>query len=79
MKDIDKLQKRNRTRDFTERLGSSGLALSGLIGLLFLGVRWSGKSQYSRHSLVAKKEKFLLASESIPKTDYILKNGILPM
>ena len=57
MKDIDKLQKRNRTyRDFTERLGSTGLAVSGLIGLLFLEC-WSGKSQ-SRHSLVAKKEKF---------------------
>ena len=39
MKDIDKLQKRNRTyRDLTERLGSTGLAVSGLIGLLFLGV-----------------------------------------
>ena len=36
MKDIDKLQKRNRTyRDLTERLGSTGLAVSGLIGLLF--------------------------------------------
>jgi hypothetical protein len=39
MKDIDKLQKRNRKmRDLTERLGSTGLAITGLIGLLFLGV-----------------------------------------
>ena len=39
MKDIDKLQKRNRKmRDLTERVGSTGLAITGLIGLLFLGV-----------------------------------------
>ena len=39
MKDIDKLQKRNRKlRDLTERAGSTGLAITGLIGLLFLGV-----------------------------------------
>ena len=39
MKDIDKLQKRSRKlRDLTERAGSTGLAITGLIGLLFLGV-----------------------------------------
>ena len=39
MKDIDKLQKRSRKlRNLTERVGSTSLAIAGLIGLLFLGV-----------------------------------------
>ena len=65
MKDIDKLQKRNRTyRDFTERLGSTGLAVSGLIGLLFLGVLvWQIAEPYSS---VAKKEKFLRQASPYP-------------
>ena len=72
MKDIDKLQKRNRTyRDFTERLGSTGLAVSGLIGLLFLGVLvW----QIAEPTFISGEEgEIPAASESIPVTDYILK------
>ena len=38
-KDIDLLKKRNRKRrDLMERAGSTGLALSGFIGLMFLSV-----------------------------------------
>ena len=72
MKDIDKLQKRNRTyRDLTERLGSTGLAVSGLIGLLFLGVLvW----QIAEPTFISGEEgEITAASESIPVTDYILK------
>ena len=43
MKDIDKLQKRSRKlRDLTERAGSTGLAITGLIGLLFIRVELGG-------------------------------------
>ena len=39
MKDIDNLQKRSRKlRDFAETTGSSGLAFTGLVGLLFLSI-----------------------------------------
>ena len=39
MKDIDNLQKRSRKlRDFAETMGSSGLAFTGLVGLLFLAI-----------------------------------------
>ena len=72
MKDIDKLQKRNRTyRDLTERLGSTGLAVSGLIGLLFLGVLvW----QIAEPTFISGEEgEIPAASDSIPVTDYILK------
>ena len=69
MKDIDKLQKRNRKmRDLTERLGSTGLAITGLIGLLFLGVLvW----QIAEPTFIkGERGEITPASEWIPVSDY---------
>ena len=69
MKDIDKLQKRNRKmRDLTERLGSTGLAITGLIGLLFLGVLvW----QIAEPTFIkGERGEITPASEWIPESDY---------
>ena len=72
MKDIDKLQKRSRKlRDLAERAGSTGLAISGLIGLLFLGVLvW----QIAEPTFIGGEEgEITAATEAIPETDYHLK------
>ncbi len=69
MKDIDKLQKRNRKmRDLTERVGSTGLAITGLIGLLFLGVLvW----QIAEPTFIkGERGEITPASEWIPESDY---------
>lgn len=71
-KDIDLLQKRNRARrDLMERAGSTGLALSGLIGLLFLTVLvW----QIAKPTFIAGESGQIEASsEFIPVSDYVLK------
>ena len=71
-KDIDLLKKRNRTRrDLMERAGSTGLALSGLIGLLFLTVLvW----QIAKPTFIdGESGQIEPASEFIPVSDYILK------
>ena len=72
MKDIDKLQKRNRKlRDLTERAGSTGLAITGLIGLLFLGVLvW----QIAEPTFIkGERGEITPASEWIPESDYRFK------
>ena len=72
MKDIDRLKKRNRARrDLMERAGSTGLALSGLIGLLFLAVLvW----QIAKPTFIdGESGQIEPASEFIPESDYILK------
>ena len=72
MKDIDKLQKRNRKlRDLTERSGSTGLAITGLIGLLFLGVLvW----QIAEPTFIkGERGEITPASEWIPESDYRFK------
>ena len=72
MKDIDRLKKRNRARrDLMERAGSTGLALSGLIGLLFLTVLvW----QIAKPTFIdGESGQIEPASEFIPESDYILK------
>ena len=76
MKDIDNLQKRSRKlRDFAETMGSSGLAFTGLVGLLFLAILvW----QITAPTFIdGEVEKFLLPMNSSPKA--IMKwNGIIP-
>ena len=72
MKDIDRLKKRNRARrDLMERAGSTGLALSGLIGLLFLTVLvW----QIAKPTFIdGESGQIEPASDFIPVSDYILK------
>ena len=72
MKDIDKLQKRSRKlRDLTERAGSTGLAITGLIGLLFLGVLvW----QIAEPTFIkGERGEITPASEWIPESDYRFK------
>ena len=72
MKDIDKLQKRNRKlRDLTERAGSTGLAITGLIGLLFLGVLvW----QIAEPTFIKGEQgEITPASEWILESDYRFK------
>ena len=72
MKDIDKLQKRSRKlRDLTERAGSTGLAITGLIGLLFLGVLvW----QIAEPTFIKGEQgEITPASEWIPESDYRFK------
>jgi len=72
MKDIDKLQKRNRKlRDLTERAGSTGLAITGLIGLLLLGVLvW----QIAEPTFIKGEQgEITPASEWIPESDYRFK------
>ena len=71
-KDIDLLKKRSRARrDLMERAGSTGLALSGLIGLLFLTVLvW----QIAKPTFIdGESGQIEPASEFIPVSDYILK------
>jgi phosphate transport system permease protein len=71
-KDIDLLKKRSRVRrDLMERAGSTGLALSGLIGLLFLTVLvW----QIAKPTFIdGESGQIEPASEFIPVSDYILK------
>ena len=72
MKDIDKLQKRNRKmRDLTERAGSTGLAITGLIGLLFLGVL---VYQIAEPTFIkGERGEITPASEWIPESDYRFK------
>lgn len=72
MKDIDKIQKRSRKlRDITEKAGSSGLAIAGLIGLLFLGVL---VYQIAEPTFIRGEEgEVTAATEWIPVTDYQLK------
>ena len=69
MKDIDKLQKRSRRlRDLTERAGSTGLAITGLIGLLFLGVLIY---QIAEPTFIkGENGEITPASEWIPESDY---------
>ena len=72
MKDIDKLQQRNRKlRDLTERAGSTGLAITGLIGLLFLSVLvW----QIAEPTFIkGERGEITPASEWIPESDYRFK------
>ena len=69
MKDIDKLQKRSRKlRNLTERVGSTSLAIAGLIGLLFLGVLiW----QIAEPTFIKGEQGEITAvSEWIPESDY---------
>lgn len=71
-KDIDLLKKRNRARrDLMERAGSTGLALTGLIGMLFLTVLvW----QIAKPTFIdGESGQIEPASEFIPESDYILK------
>ena len=72
MKDIDKLQKRSRKlRDLTERAGSTGLAITGLIGLLFLGVLIY---QIAEPTFIKGEQgEITPASEWIPESDYKFK------
>ena len=72
MKDIDKLQQRNRKlRDLTERAGSTGLAITGLIGLLFLSVLvW----QIAEPTFIKGEQgEITPASEWIPESEYRFK------
>ncbi len=72
MKDIDKLQKRNRKlRGLTELAGSMGLAITGLIGLLFLGILiW----QIAEPTFIeGERGEITAASESIPESNYRFK------
>ncbi len=72
MKDIDKLQQRNRKlRDLTERAGSTGLAITGLIGLLFLSVLvW----QIAEPTFIkGERGEITPASEWIPESEYRFK------
>ena len=72
MKDIDKLQQRNRKlRDLTERAGSTGLAITGLIGLLFLSVLvW----QIAEPTFIkGERGEITTASEWIPESEYRFK------
>ena len=72
MKDIDKLQQRNRKlRDLTERAGSTGLAITGLIGLLFLSVLvW----QIAEPTFIKGEQgEISPASEWIPESEYRFK------
>jgi len=71
-KDIDLLKKRNRRRrDVMEKVGSTGLALSGLIGLMFLSVLvW----QIAVPTFIeGETGEVSPASEFIPVSEYILK------
>ena len=71
-KDIDVLKKRNRRRrDVMEKVGSTGLALSGLIGLMFLSVLvW----QIAIPTFIeGETGEVSPASEFIPVSEYILK------
>ncbi len=71
-KDIDLLKKRNRRRrDVMEKVGSTGLALSGLIGLMFLSVLvW----QIAIPTFIeGETGEVSPASEFIPVSEYILK------
>ena len=72
MKDIDKLQQRNRKlRDLTERAGSTGFAITGLIGLLFLSVLvW----QIAEPTFIkGERGEITPASEWIPESEYRFK------
>ena len=71
-KDIDLLKKRNRKRrDLMERAGSTGLALSGFIGLMFLSVLvW----QIALPTFIeGETGQIEPASEFIPVSEYVLK------
>ena len=71
MKDIDRLRKRSCARRTSWSAGSTGLALSGLIGLLFLTVLvWQS---LSRPSSMANRDDEP-ASEFIPVSDYISRD-----
>ena len=71
-KDIDLLKKRNRRRrDLMERAGSTGLALSGFIGLMFLSVLvWQIAVPTFIEGETGQIEP---ASEFIPVSEYVLK------
>ena len=71
-KDIDLLKKRNRKRrDLMERAGSTGLALSGFIGLMFLSVLvWQIAVPTFIEGETGQIEP---ASEFIPVSEYVLK------
>ena len=71
-KDIDLLKKRNRRRrDLMERAGSTGLALSGFIGLMFLSVLvWQIAVPTFIEGETGQIEP---ASEFISVSEYVLK------
>ena len=72
MKDIDKLAPKSRKlRDAAERIGSSGLAFTGLVGLLFLGILvW----QITAPTIIAGEKGVIQpASDAIPISDYEMK------
>ena len=71
-KDVDMLKKRNRRqRDLMEKAGSTGLALSGLVGLLFLSVLvW----QIAIPTVIdGENGQIAPSSDFIPVSEYILK------
>ncbi len=72
MKDIDSLKKKSRgLREFNEKIGSTGLAGAGLIGLLFLGVLvWQIAAPTVIDGEVGEIEP---ATECIPESEHVMK------
>ena len=72
MKDIDSLKKKSRgLREFNEKIGSTGLAGAGLIGLLFLGVLvWQIAAPTMIDGEVGEIEP---ATEFIPESEHVMK------
>ena len=70
-KDVDLLKKRSRSRrDLVEKAGSTGLAMSGLVGMFFLVILvW----QIAIPTVISGETGTVEpASEFIPESDYIL-------
>jgi len=72
MKEIDKLPVRNRKgREFIEKVGSGGLALTSIIGLVFLLIL---VYQIAKPTIIGGEEgEIVAATEFLPISDYILK------
>jgi len=72
MKEIDKLPVRNRKgREFIEKVGSGGLALTSIIGLVFLLIL---VYQIAKPTIIDGEEgEIVAATEFLPISDYILK------
>lgn len=72
MTSVDQLRPRNRKlRDAVEKIGSSSIALSGFIGLVFLLILFY---QIATPTLIDGEEgEIVAASEFLPVSDYILK------
>ncbi|MEK9696470.1 MAG: hypothetical protein VW270_11935, partial [Candidatus Poseidoniales archaeon] len=69
MKEIDKLPVRNRKgREFIEKVGSGGLALTSIIGLVFLLIL---VYQIAKPTIIDGEEgEIVAATEFLPISDY---------